>query len=148
MATATPWLSLSIWVPILAGLVVMATRRDDNARIARGIALLGPVAGFLVTIPLYTGFDVTTHAMQFEERTPWIERFNVYYHLGVDGISVLFVLLNSFITVLVVIAGWEVIQSRVSQYMAAFLIMSGLLYAVFAALGAALLQVLLGATLS
>jgi NADH-quinone oxidoreductase subunit M len=143
----TPWLSLSIWVPILAGLACMATGRDQNARVARAIALLGAVVGFVVTIPLYTGFDVTTSAMQFEERTPWIERFNVYYHLGVDGISVLFVLLNSFITVLVVIAGWEVIQSRVSQYMAAFLIMSGLLNGVFAALDGALFYVFFEATL-
>ncbi len=147
MTAVTPWLSLSIWVPILAGLVVMATGRDDNARIARAIALLGAVAGFLVTIPLYTGFDVSTSAMQFVERTPWIERFNVFYHLGVDGISVLFILLNSFVTVLVVIAGWAVIQSRVSQYMAAFLIMSGLLNGVFAALDGALFYVFFESTL-
>src|SRR5512134_1173261 len=147
MPNATPWLSLSIWIPILAGLVVMATGRDDNARIARAIALLGAAIGFLVTIPLYTGFDVTTSAMQFVEKTPWIERFNVFYHLGVDGISVLFILLNSFVTLLVVIAGWEVIQSRVSQYMAAFLIMSGLLNGVFAALDGALFYVFFEATL-
>jgi NADH-quinone oxidoreductase subunit M len=145
--TATPWLSLSIWVPILAGLIVMATGRDQNAGVARAIALLGAAIGFLVTIPLYSGFDVTTSAMQFVEKTPWIERFNVFYHLGVDGISVLFILLNSFVTLLVVIAGWEVIQSRVSQYMAAFLIMSGLLNGVFAALDGALFYVFFEATL-
>jgi NADH-quinone oxidoreductase subunit M len=144
---AIPWLSLSIWVPILAGLVVMATGRDQNAGVARAIALLGAAIGFLVTIPLYTGFDVTTSAMQFVEKTPWIERFNASYHLGVDGISVLFILLNSFVTLLVVIAGWEVIQSRVSQYMAAFLIMSGLLNGVFAALDGALFYVFFEATL-
>jgi NADH-quinone oxidoreductase subunit M len=144
---ATPWLSLSIWIPILAGLVVMATGRDDNARIARAIALLGAAIGFVVTIPLYTGFDVATSAMQFVEKTPWIERFNVNYHLGVDGISVLFILLNSFVTVLVVLAGWEVIQSRVSQYMSAFLIMSGLLNGVFAALDGALFYVFFESTL-
>jgi NADH-quinone oxidoreductase subunit M len=147
MPNATPWLSLSIWIPILAGLVVMATGRDDNARIARAIALLGAAIGFVVTIPLYTGFDVTTSAMQFVEKTPWIERFNVNYHLGVDGISVLFILLNSFVTVLVVLAGWEVIQSRVSQYMSAFLIMSGLLNGVFAALDGALFYVFFESTL-
>jgi NADH-quinone oxidoreductase subunit M len=147
MPNATPWLSLSIWIPILAGLVVMATGRDDNARIARAIALLGAAIGFVVTIPLYTGFDVATSAMQFVEKTPWIERFNVNYHLGVDGISVLFILLNSFVTVLVVLAGWEVIQSRVSQYMSAFLIMSGLLNGVFAALDGALFYVFFEATL-
>jgi NADH-quinone oxidoreductase subunit M len=142
-----PWLSLAVWIPILAGLVVMATGRDENARIARVLALIGALAGFAVTIPLYSGFDVATSAMQFVERRPWIERFNVYYHLGVDGISVLFILLNSFITVLVVIAGWEVIQSRVSQYMAAFLIMSGLLNGTFAALDGALFYVFFEATL-
>jgi NADH-quinone oxidoreductase subunit M len=147
MPNATPWLSLSIWIPILAGLVVMATGRDDNARIARAIALLGAAIGFVVTIPLYTGFDVATSAMQFVEKTPWIERFNVNYHLGVDGISVLFILLNSFVTVLVVLAGWEVIQSRVSQYMSAFLIMSGLLNGVFAALDGALFYVFFESTL-
>src|SRR5262245_64866396 len=100
MATTAPWLSLSIWTPILAGLVVMATGRDENAPVARAIALLGAAVGFAVTIPLYTGFDVTTGAMQFVEKTPWIPRFNVHYHLGVDGISVLFILLNSFVTFL------------------------------------------------
>src|SRR5262245_9367550 len=147
METTAPWLSLSIWIPILAGFAIMATGRDQNAPVARAIALLGAAVGFAVTIPLYTGFDVTTSAMQFVEKTPWIPRFNVNYHLGVDGISVLFVLLNSFITVLVVIAGWEVIQSRVSQYMAAFLIMSGLLNGVFAALDGALFYVFFEATL-
>ena len=147
MQVATPWLSLSIWVPILAGLVVMATGRDENARVARVISLIGAIAGFAVTLPLYSGFDASTSAMQFEEMKPWIERFNVNYHLGVDGISVLFILLNSFITVLVVIAGWEVIQSRVSQYMASFLVMSGLLNGVFAALDGALFYVFFEATL-
>src|SRR5215470_6302410 len=146
-AAATPWLSLAIWIPIVAGIVVMATGRDENARIARVLALIGALAGFAVTIPLYTGFDVATSAMQFVERTPWIGRYDIYYHLGVDGISLLFVLLNSFVTVLVVIAGWEVIQSRVSQYMAAFLIMSGLLNGVFAALDGALFYVFFEATL-
>jgi NADH-quinone oxidoreductase subunit M len=147
MEATTHWLSLAIWIPILAGVAVMATGRDENAPLARQIALVGAVVGFLVTIPLYTGFDTATSAMQFVERTPWIERFNINYHLGVDGISVLFILLNSFITVLVVIAGWEVIQSRVSQYMAAFLIMSGLLNGVFAALDGALFYVFFEATL-
>src|SRR5262245_50634352 len=147
MEPTAPWLSLSIWVPIVAGVAVLATGRDQNAGVARAIALLGAVAGFLVTIPLYTGFDVTTSAMQFVEKVPWIPRFNVNYHLGVDGISVLFILLNSFVTALVVLAGWEVIQSRVSQYMAAFLIMSGLLNGVFAALDGALFYVFFEATL-
>ena len=137
-------LSLAIWIPIAAGVVMLAARGDDKAR---WIALAGAIAGFLVTIPLYTGFDIQSSAFQFEERRIWIERFNVYYHLGVDGISVLFVLLNSFITILVVIAGWSTIEKRVSQYYASFLIMSGMLNGVFCALDALLFYVFFEATL-
>src|SRR6267378_1782329 len=100
------WLSLSVWVPIVAGFIVLAVG-DRNPREARVISLLGAIVGFLVTIPLVTGFQTETSAMQFVELAPWIPRFNVNYHLGVDGISVLFILLNSFITVLVVLAGRE-----------------------------------------
>ncbi len=120
---------------------------ERNAREARAIALLGAAVGFLVTVPLVTGFDAATSAMQFEEKLAWIPRFNINYHVGVDGISVLFILLNSFITVLVVIAGWEVIRVRVAQYMAAFLVMSGLLNGTFAALDAMLFYTFFEATL-
>ena len=140
-------LTLAIWVPILAGLLVLATGGDVRASLQRQIALVGAILGFLVTIPLYTGFDVRSSGMQFVELTSWIPHFNVYYHLGVDGISVLFVLLNSFITILVVIAGWTVIQSRVGQYMASFLILSGLMNGVFSALDAVLFYVFFEATL-
>jgi len=140
------WLSLAVWVPIVAGVIVLAVG-DRNLREARWVALLGAVAGFLVTIPLVTGFQTGTSAMQFVELNPWIPRFNINYHLGVDGISVLFIVLNSFITVLVVIAGWEVIRSKVAQYMAAFLVMSGLLNGTFAALDAVLFYVFFEATL-
>jgi NADH-quinone oxidoreductase subunit M len=146
MQLPSHWLSLAIWVPIVAGLVVLAVG-DRNLREAKGIALLGAIVGFLVTIPLVTGFQTGTSDMQFVELNPWIPRFNVNYHLGVDGISVLFILLNSFITVLVVIAGWEVIRSKVAQYMAAFLVMSGLLNGTFAALDAVLFYVFFEATL-
>ncbi|HYA46484.1 MAG TPA: NADH-quinone oxidoreductase subunit M [Burkholderiales bacterium] len=146
MTTSVPWLSLSVWIPIVAGLFVLVAG-DRSAREARAIALLGAVAGFLVTIPLVAGFNTGTSAMQFVEITSWIARFNVNYHLGVDGISVLFILLNSFITVLVVIAGWEVIRDKVAQYMAAFLVMSGLLNGTFAALDAVLFYTFFEATL-
>ena len=141
MFAGFPPLSLVIWVPILAGLLVLATGSDRNAALARWIALLGAVAGFVVAIPLYTQFDTLNAGMQFTEMRPWIEAFNVHYHLGVDGISVLFILLTSFTTVLVVLAGWQVIQKNVAQYMAAFLIMSGLMNGVFAALDAILFYV-------
>jgi NADH-quinone oxidoreductase subunit M len=140
-------LSLAIWIPILAGVLVLALGGDRRAPLQRQVALAGSLLGFLVTIPLYTNFDVRSAAMQFVEAAPWIESFNINYHLGVDGISVLFILLNSFITITVVIAGWSVIESRVGQYLAAFLILSGLLNGVFAALDAVLFYVFFEATL-
>ena len=145
--TDIPLLSLAIWVPIIGGLLVLATGSDRNAPLARMLALAVAVAGFVVTIPLYTGFDVGTSAMQFVELQSWVPRFNINYHLGVDGISVLFVLLNAFITIIVVAAGWQVIQNKVSQYMAAFLIMSGLMNGIFSALDAVLFYVFFEASL-
>ena len=136
-----PVLSVAIWLPIIFGVLVLATGDDRNAPLARIIALVGAVLGFLVTIPLYTGFDTVTSAMQFVELSDWIVRFNIHYHLGVDGISVLFIILNSFFTPLVVIAGWQVIEKRVAQYMGAFLIMSGMVNGVFASLDAVLFYV-------
>jgi NADH-quinone oxidoreductase subunit M len=146
MMTSAPWLSLSIWIPILFGLAVLAFS-DRHAAQVRQISLIGALAGLAVSLPLYAGFNTQTSAMQFSELSPWIPRFNINYHLGVDGISVLFILLNSFITVLVVLAGWESIKQRVAQYMAAILIMSGLLNGVFAALDAMLFYVFFEATL-
>jgi NADH-quinone oxidoreductase subunit M len=145
--SGTPLLSLAIWVPILAGLVVLATGSDRNAPLARMLSLIGALAGLLVTIPLYTGFDMHTPAMQFVELKTWIPRFNVNYHLGVDGISMLFVILNSFITVTVVLAGWQVIDNKVAQYNAGFLIMSGLLNGIFSALDGVLFYVFFEASL-
>jgi NADH-quinone oxidoreductase subunit M len=140
-------LSLAIWLPIAFGVLLLALGRDEQAHSVRWIALVGALVSFLVTIPLYTGFDPTTAQMQFVELLPWMERFNVHYHLGIDGISLWFVLLTAFITVIVVIAGWEVITSRVNQYMGAFLILSGLMVGVFAALDGVLFYVFFEATL-
>ena len=136
-----PLLTVAIWLPIIFGILILATGGDRNAPLARSIALAGAILGFLVTIPLYTGFDKMASAMQFVEMRDWVVRYNIHYHLGVDGISVLFILLNSFFTPLVVIAGWKVIEKRVAQYMAAFLIMSGLVNGVFASLDAMLFYV-------
>jgi len=148
MASNTfPWLTPAIFVPIVFGLLVLAVGRDDRPGLTRGLSLVGAIAGFLVTIPLYTGFDSTTAKMQFVEKTSWIEAFNVNYHLGIDGISMWFVLLTAFITIIVVLAGWEVITSRVAQYMAAFLILSGLMVGVFCALDGMLFYVFFEATL-
>src|SRR5712664_32395 len=140
-------LSLSIWIPIAAGLLILAAGGDRNAPIQRSLALGGAIFGFLVTIPLFTGFDAQNPGVQFVQNIPWITRFNINYHLGVDGISVLFVLLNSFITVLIVIAGWSVVENRVGPYYASFLILSGLLNGVFAALDGVLFYVFFEATL-
>jgi NADH-quinone oxidoreductase subunit M len=145
--TGTPLLSLAIWVPILGGLLTLATGSDRNAPLARIIALVAALAGFAVTIPLYTAFDVAQGGMQFVELAPWVPRFNINYFLGVDGISVLFIILNAFITVMVVIAGWEVIRDKVAQYMAAFLIMSGLMNGIFSALDGILFYVFFEASL-
>ncbi|MEF9944669.1 MAG: NADH-quinone oxidoreductase subunit M, partial [Burkholderiaceae bacterium] len=125
MNNTTSWLSLAIWVPIAFGLLLMAASRAQNVGVVKGVALIGAVAGFLVTLPLYFGFDPASADLQFVEKVSWIARFNVHYHLGIDGISLWFVLLTAFTTVLVVLAGWEVIETRVAQYYAAFLILSG-----------------------
>ena len=136
-----PLLSVVIWLPIVFGGLVLATGNDRNAGMARWLALFGALLGLLVALPLYTGFDRMTSAMQFVELKPWISQFNIHYHLGVDGISLLLVLLNCFFTLIVVIAGWQVIEKRVAQYMASFLIMSGLINGVFASLDAVLFYV-------
>jgi len=141
-----PILSVVIWLPIAAGLMVLAVG-DRHAGAARAIALAGAIAGLLVALPLWTQFDRMTSGFQFIEFAPWIATFNVNYHLGIDGMSLLLILLNCVTTVLVVIAGWEVIQNRVAQYMAAFLILSGLMNGVFCALDALLFYVFFEATL-
>ena len=140
-------LSAAIWTPIAFGLFILAWGRDQNAAVVRTVALLGSIVSFLLTLPLITGFDTTSAAMQFGEVAPWIDRFNVFYRLGVDGLSVWFIPLTAFITVIVVLAGWQVIQDRVAQYLAAFLILSGLLIGVFCALDGLLFYVFFEATL-
>ncbi|KPK11339.1 MAG: NADH:ubiquinone oxidoreductase subunit M [Acidithiobacillales bacterium SG8_45] len=136
-------LSLVIWLPIVGGVLVLLTGDDKNAPIARWLSLGISLAAFVVSIPLYTQFDNGTAAMQFVEKgaTPWIAAFNVYYHLGIDGISLLLIILTTFITPLVVIAGWKVIKEKVALYMASFLIMEGLMIGVFSSLDAILFYV-------
>ncbi|MDD5324204.1 MAG: NADH-quinone oxidoreductase subunit M [Polaromonas sp.] len=140
-------LSLAIWTPIVFGAVLLLLGRDDQARGVRWIALVGAVISLLVTLPLYSGFQLGTSTMQFVENSPWIERINVNYHLGIDGISLWLVLLTAFINVVVVIASWESITSRVNQYMAAVMMLSGLQIGVFAALDGMLFYVFFEATL-
>ncbi|OQW93632.1 MAG: NADH-quinone oxidoreductase subunit M [Beggiatoa sp. IS2] len=142
MFTDLPLLSLLMWLPIFGGIWVLGVGHGDNSPTVRPIALLISLATFLLSLPLYFEFDTTTAAMQFSERWLWIDTFGIYYHLGVDGISVPLILLTTFTTILVILAGWEVIQFKVAQYLAAFLIMEGLMIGVFAALDAMFFYVL------
>lgn len=140
-------LSLAIWLPIVFGVIVIAVGRDENPSLVRIISLIGSVASFLVTLPLITQFDNAAHGMQFVEFASWIARFNAHYYLGIDGISLWLVILTAFITVIVVIAGWVVIEKRLAQYMGAFLILSGLMIGVFSTLDGLLFYVFFEATL-
>ena len=146
MNATAPFLSIAIWVPILFGLLVLFVD-DKNAKLARSLALVGALAGLLATVPVMTEFVAGTAKMQFVEKVVWVERFNMQYYLGVDGISMWFLPLTALITVIVVIAGWEIIEQRVGQYMGSFLILSGLMIGVFCALDGALFYVFFEATL-
>jgi len=142
-----PILSLAIWLPIIVGILVLAVGNDRNPGPSRWLALIGSILGLIVTIPLITGFDNSSAALQFEEKSVWIERFNISYHLGVDGLSMWFVVLTALITVVTIISAWEVITVRVAQYLAAFLILSGLMIGVFSTADGMLFYVFFEATL-
>jgi NADH-quinone oxidoreductase subunit M len=144
---AFPLLSAAIWIPILAGAGLLVFGSDRYRQAVRLVSLIASVLGFLVTLPLFTRFDRGTADFQFVEELPWIDILGASYSLGVDGLSVWFVILTAFITVIVVIAAWEVIEDRVTQYMAAFLILSGLMIGVFSALDGLLFYVFFEATL-
>ena len=137
MYSEWPLLSVVIWTPIIGGILILfAGERNPSG--ARMIALLFSIVTFLLTLPLYSQFNTDTHLMQFVERHGWVEAFNIEYFIGIDGISMPLILLTSFTTVIVVISAWEIIQYRVSQYMAAFLIMEGFMIGTFSALDAIL----------
>jgi NADH-quinone oxidoreductase subunit M len=145
--SAFPLLTTVVWLPILAGIAVLFTGSDRNAATARWLALAGSIAGLVVALPLWTGFDSAASGFQFVEMRPWVETLSINYHLGIDGVALLLILLNCLTTVLVVIAGWRVIETRVAQYMASFLMLSGLMNGVFAALDGALFYIFFEATL-
>ncbi len=130
-------LSILIWLPIAGGVVLLALG-EQRVAAARWVALVTALATLAFSIPLYTGFDGATAAFQFQQRLPWIPAFSADYHLGVDGLSVPLIILTAFITVPVVIAAWNSVTKRVAQYLAAFLIMEGLMIGVFAAMDALL----------
>ncbi|VWX36474.1 MULTISPECIES: NADH-quinone oxidoreductase subunit M [unclassified Limnobacter] len=147
MSNNIPYLSLAIWLPIAFGVLIMALGNDKNAGAVRGASLIAALISFVVTLPLYFGFDTSTAQLQFVENLPWIEAFGASYGLGVDGLSVWFVILTALITIFVVVAAWEVITEKVAQYMAAFLILSGLMVGVFSATDGLLFYVFFEATL-
>ena len=146
-STFPPFLSLAIWLPILFGMLILAIGRDNKPGLTRWFALLGSIVSFLVTIPLIQHFDNAAHGMQFVESTPWIGRFNIMYALGIDGLSLWFVPLTAFITIIVVLSAWQVITERVAQYMGSFLVLSGLMVGVFCALDGLLFYFFFEATL-
>jgi NADH-quinone oxidoreductase subunit M len=147
ISSLPPYLSLSIWLPIIFGLIVLAVGRDSNAGFTRVLSLISAIVSFGATVPLITNFSNAAHGMQFVEKAPWIERFNIWYSLGIDGLSLWFVPLTAFITIIVVISAWQVIQKRVAQYMGAFLILSGLMIGVFTAMDGLLFYFFFEATL-
>ena len=140
-------LSLIVWLPIFFGVAVLLVGRDGRERIARWMTLVGSILSALVVIPVWMRFDATQSEFQFVEFTPWIETFNINYHLGIDGISLVLILLNVLTTIFVVVAGWEVITKKVSHYFASFLILSGMINGVFCSLDAMLFYVFFEATL-
>ena len=135
-----PVLSLLIWAPILGGCWVLYAG-DRQEATAKYLALGISVITFFISLLVYREFDTTLSQMQFIEKGVWVEKFSIYYHLGIDGIALPLILLTTFTNVLVVIAGWEVIEKRVAQYMASFLILEGLMNGVFAAMDAVLFYV-------
>jgi NADH-quinone oxidoreductase subunit M len=147
ISTFPPYLSLSIWLPILFGVLILAVGRDKNAGFTRVLSLVGAIVSFLPTIPLITNFNNAAHSAQFVEKSSWVEMFHIQYYLGIDGLSLWFVPLTAFITVIVVISAWEVIQERVAQYMGSFLLLSGLMIGVFCALDGLLFYFFFEATL-
>jgi NADH-quinone oxidoreductase subunit M len=140
-------LSYAIWIPIVFGLIILIYGSERPSAGIRYLALFGAVFGFIATLPLISNFDLANPGMQFVEKISWIPRYDINYYLGVDGISVWFVVLTAFINIFVVIAAWEVITEKVSQYYAAFMILSGLMIGVFSALDGLLFYIFFEATL-
>ena len=134
-------LSIVIWLPIFGGFLVLFAGGESRIEIARTLSIGIALATFILSLPLYIGFDATTPSMQFVERSVWIETFNIEYYLGIDGISMPLIILTTFVSIVVVIAGWTAGNGRFSQYMAAFLILEGVMIGVFSSLDAILFYV-------
>ncbi len=140
-------LSIIIWLPIFFGALVLLIGQNGRDALARRVSLLGAALGAAVVVPVWLDFDRQVTSFQFVEKVNWIDAFNIYYHLGIDGLSLLLIALNCVTTIFVIVAGWQVITERVSQYNAAFLILSGMMNGVFCSLDAMLFYVFFEATL-
>jgi len=140
-------LSIIIWLPIFFGALVLLIGQNGRDALARRVSVLGAVLGAAVVVPVWLDFDRQATSFQFIEKVNWIDAFNIYYHLGIDGLSLLLIALNCVTTIFVIVAGWQVITERVSQYNAAFLILSGMMNGVFCSLDAMLFYVFFEATL-
>ncbi len=140
-------LSIIIWLPIVFGALVLLIGQNGRDALARRVSFLGAVLGAAVVVPVWLDFDRQATSFQFVEKVNWIDAFNIYYHLGIDGLSLLLIALNCVTTIFVIVAGWQVITQRVSQYNAAFLILSGMMNGVFCSLDAMLFYVFFEATL-
>ncbi|MEY3799290.1 MAG: hypothetical protein RLZZ406_591 [Pseudomonadota bacterium] len=140
-------LSYAIWTPIVFGLIILIFGSEKPSAGVRWLALIGAILSFIATLPLIIQFDIANPGIQFIEKFNWIPRYDINYYLGIDGISVWFIVLTAFINIFVVIAAWEVIDTKVSQYMASFMFLSGLMIGVFCALDALLFYVFFEATL-
>jgi len=136
-----PLLSILIWLPLAGAVLVLMTGSDKNANLARGIAVAVAVSSMLLCIPLYLGFDPSTFMMQYREDYLWIESYKIHYSLGVDGISLVMIILTNFTGLLVILAGIEATKRRVAQYMASFLTMQAMIIGVFASMDAILFYV-------
>ncbi len=133
---AAPWLSLVTFLPLVGALFILVVRGDAEsvARNARFVALWTSLCTFLISLVLWFGFDSANAGFQFEERAEWLPTFGITYHMGVDGVSVLFVLLSTFLTPLCILASWEAIEVRVKEYMIAFMVLETMMVGMFCAL--------------
>ena len=138
-------LSLLIWLPILGAVAVLAFGR--NPTIARWLSLAVALATFVLSIPLWTGYQPAVPGMQFLENIAWIPSLKANYALGVDGISIALIVLTAFTSTLVLLGSWGPIKNRVAQYMAAMLVLEGFLIGVFVATDALLFYVFFEAML-
>jgi len=147
MFETLPLLSMLIWMPVVGGGLILSTGSDLHMDRTRMVAVGFSLLSLLLCIPLYTHFNFQTSAMQFEEMRPWIDTYNIFYHLGIDGISFPLIVLTNFMTLLVVLASWKSVRKKVPQYLAAFLFMQAAMVGVFCSLDTALFFVFWEATL-